>query len=101
MDIKTDKRRLLQEQTLQNIQGALKWNEMLPVYYTRTEKYSKHHIFCALIPSTHANESLSVSTWDMELSQGMPSGMISYNGGEELREYLRYGVHNSVETANH
>ena len=97
MSIDADKRRLAQVQTLQNMQRALKWSEMLTVYQACTEEYSKHYIYCALIPSPHIKEALSVSTWDMEFSQGMPSGMISNKGGREVREYLRYGVDNGVE----
>ena len=97
MGIDTDKRRLSQVQTLQNMQRSLKWNEMLTVYQAYTEEYSKHYIYCALIPSAHIEEALSVSTWDMEFSQCMPSGMISNKGGREVREYLRYGVDNGVE----
>lgn len=97
MSIDGDKRRLSQVQTLQNIQRSLKWSEMLTVYQTYTEEYSKHYIYCALIPSVHIEEALSVSTWDMEFSQCMPSGMIFNKGGKEVREYLRYGVDNGVE----
>ena len=97
MSIETDRRRLSQVQTLQNIQRDLKWNEMLTVYKSYTEEYSKYYIYCALIPSAHIKEALSVSTWDLEFSQCMPSGMIFNKGGKEVREYLRYGVDNGVE----
>ena len=97
MDIKKEKRRLSQTQTLQHIQRNLKLNEMLPVYETYTEGYSKRYIYCVLISSAHIEKTLSVSTWDMEFSQCMPGGMIFNKGGEEVREYLRYGVDNGVE----
>ena len=97
MNINTEKRRLSQGQTLQNMQRALKWNEMLTVYQAYTEEYSEHYIYCVLIPSAHIEKTLSVSTWDMEFSQCMPSGMISNKRGKEVREYLRYGVDNGVE----
>ena len=97
MSINTDKKRLSQVQTLQHIQRDMKWNEMITVYQEYTEEYSKHYIYCALIPSAHIEKALSVSTWDMEFSRGMPSGMISNKGGREIREYLRYGVDNGVE----
>ena len=97
MGIDTDKRRLSQVQTLQHMQRDMKLNEMLTVYQAYTEENSKHYIYCALIPSAHIEKALSVSTWDMEFSQGMPSGMISNKGGREGREYLRYGVDNGVE----
>ena len=51
----------------------------------------------ALIPSAHIEETLSVSTWDLEFSRGMPRGMTSYKGGKEVHQYLRYGVDNGVE----
>jgi hypothetical protein len=97
MGIDTDKRRLSQVQTLQHMQRDMKWNEMITVYQEYTEEYSKHYIYCALIPSAHIEKALSVSTWDMEFSQSMPSGMISNKGRREIREYLRYGVDNGVE----
>ena len=97
MSINTDKKRLSQVQTLQHMQRDMKWNEMITVYQEYTEEYSKHYIYCALIPSAHIEKALSVSTWDMEFSRGMPSGMISNKGGRDIREYLRYGVDNGVE----
>ena len=97
MDINADKRRLAQIQVLQNMQRDWRLDDMLPVYQTFTEEYSRHSIYCALIPSAHIKESLSDSEWDMEFSQGMPSGMTYYKAGKEIREYLRYGVDNGVE----
>ena len=97
MSINTDKKRLSQVQTLQHMQRDMKWNEMITVYQEYTEEYSKHYIYCALIPSAHIEKALSVSTWDMEFSQCMPSGMIFNKGGREIREYLRYGVDSGVE----
>ena len=97
MSINTEKRRLEQVQTLQNMQRNLKLNEKVPVYQEYTEGYSKHYIYCALIPSVQVEKVLSVSEWDLEFSQGMPSGMIYYKVGREVREYLRYGVDSGVE----
>ena len=97
MDIRTDKKRLAQRQTLQDIQRNLKLNEMLTVYQAYTEEYRRHYIYCALIPSAHIEEVLSDSTWDLEFSQGTPSGVIYHKAGREVREYLRYGLDNGVE----
>lgn len=97
MSLDTDKRRLSQVQTLQHMQRDIKWHEMLTVYQAYTEERSKHYIYCVLIPSAHIEKSLSVSTWDMEFSQDMPSGIIFNKGGREVREYLRYGVDNGIE----
>ena len=97
MDINKEKRRLSQVETLQHMQRNIKWHEMLTVYQAYTEKNSKYYIYCVLIPSDHIEKALSVSTWDMEFSQDMPSGIIFNKGGREVREYLRYGVDNGVE----
>ena len=97
MDINSDKRRLAQIQTLQSMQCRLKLNDILTVYQTYEKEYSKHYIYCALIPSAHIKKSLSVSEWDLEFSEGMPSGVIYYKAGKEVHEYLRHGVENGVE----
>ena len=97
MSLDTDKRRLSQVQTLQHIQRDMKRDEMITVYQTYTEENSTHYIYCALIPSAQIEKALSDSTWDMEFSQCMPSGMISSKGSREVREYLRYGVDNGIE----
>ncbi len=97
MSLDTDKRRLSQVQTLQHMQRDMKWHEMLTVYQAYTEEHSTHYIYCVLIPSAHIEKALSVSTWDMEFSQDMPSGIIFNKGSREVREYLRYGVDNGVE----
>ena len=92
-----DKRRLSQAQNLQNVQSPQKFNEMVTVYQEYEEEYSKRYIYCALIPSDHIEEVLSDSTWDLEFSQCMPSGMVSHKGTKEEHKYLRYGVDNGVE----
>lgn len=97
MSIDKDKRRLSQVQTLQHMQRDIKLNEMLTVYQAYTEEYSKYYTYCVLIPSAHIEEALSDSTWDLEFSQGMPSGMVSHKGTKEEHKYLRYGVDNGVE----
>ena len=97
MGINTDKNRLSQAQNLQNVQSTQKFNEMLTVYQEYEEEYSKRYIYCALIPSAHIEEALSDSTWDLEFSQGMPSGMVSHKGTKMEHKYLRYGVDNGVE----
>ena len=97
MDINTDQMRLSQVQPLQNMQCNLKLHEMLTVYQVYADEYSKHYIYCALIPSAHIEAALTDSTWDLEFSQCMPSGMVSHKGTEEEHKYLRYGVDNGVE----
>ena len=97
VDINADKNRLSQSQNLQDMQRDLKSNKMLTVYQECVAEYSKHYIYCALIPSAHIEKALSVSEWDLEFSQGMPNGMTYHKAGRKLHEYLRYGVDNSVE----
>ncbi len=99
MSINTDKKRLSQTHTLAEMQRELKSNDMVTVYRVDkdTKKHSKRYIFCALIPSSQIQDSLADSTWNLELSDGMPSGVTYHKQGELQREYLRYGVDNGVE----
>ncbi len=99
MSINADKKRLSQTHTLAEIQRELKSNKMVTVYQVDkdAEEHSKRYIFCALIPSSQIQDALADSTWDLEFSDGMPSGLTYHKQGELQREYLRYGVDNGVE----
>ncbi|RKU06236.1 hypothetical protein C6501_19170 [Candidatus Poribacteria bacterium] len=99
MSINADRKRLSQAHILAEMQRELKSNDMITVYQVDKdiEEHSKRYIFCALIPSSHIQDSLADSTWDLEFSDGMPSGVTYHKQGESLREYLRYGVDNGVE----
>lgn len=99
MSINADKKRLTQTHILAEMQRELKSNDMVSVYQVDKdiEEHSKRYIFCALIPSSHIQDSLADSTWDLEFSDGMPSGITYHKQGELQREYLRYGVDNGVE----
>ena len=99
MSIDKDKKRLTQAHTLTEVRREHKLNEMITVYQVNNdeEEQSKRYIYCALIPSFQIQDSLADSTWDLEFSRGMPSGITYHKQGELQREYLRYGVDNSVE----
>ncbi len=99
MSINADKKRLSQTHILAEMQRELKSNDMVTVYRVDkdTEEHSKRYIFCALIPSSQIQDSLADSTWNLELSDGMPSGMTYRKQGELQHEYLRYGNDNGVE----
>ena len=99
MSINTDKKRLSQAHTLTEMRRELKLNEMVTVYqeYEDNEEHSKHYIYCALIPSDKIQDALADSTWDLEFSRGMPSGITYHKRGELQHKYLRYGVENGVE----
>jgi hypothetical protein len=99
MSIDKDKKRLTQAHTLTEVRREHKLNEMITVYQVNNdeEEQSKRYIYCALIPSFQIQDSLADSTWDLEFSRGMPSGITYHKQGELQREYLRYGVDNGVE----
>ncbi len=99
MSIDKDKKRLTQAHTLAEVRREHKLNEMITVYQVNNdeEEQSKRYIYCALIPSFQIQDSLADSTWDLEFSRGMPSGITYHKQGELQREYLRYGVDNGVE----
>jgi hypothetical protein len=99
MSFDKDKKRLTQAHTLAEMRREHKLNEMITVYQVNNdeEEQSKRYIYCALIPSFQIQDSLADSTWDLEFSRGMPSGITYHKQGELQREYLRYGVDNGVE----
>lgn len=99
MSIDADKWRLLQTHTLTEMQRVHKLNEMVTVYRVPDdeENHSKHYIYCSLIPSDKVQEALADSTWNLEFSDGLPSGVTYHKQGELQHEYLRYGVDNGVE----
>ena len=99
MSFDKDKKRLTQAHTLTEVRREHKLNEMITVYQVNNdeEEQSKRYIYCALIPSFQIQDSLADSTWDLEFSRGMPSGITYHKQGELQREYLRYGVDNGVE----
>lgn len=97
MSIESDRTRLFQEGTLEKLRRELKLTDMVTVYQSYRNDYSRGNIFCALIPSAHLEMALSTVTWDMRIGEGMP-GAYEYSDGEKQKvEYFRYGNDNGIE----
>lgn len=97
MSIESDRTRLSQERTLEELRRELKLTDMVTVYQTYENDYSRGSTFCALIPSAYLEKALSTTTWDFRIGEGGP-GAYEYGDGEKQRvKYFRYGNENGIE----
>ena len=102
MSIESDRERLSQAKTLEWLQRDLQMTNKIDVYSSsyksgNSDSASSIVIYCALIPLDGLDRALSSTGWDLRSGDGMPSAFVSYEGGEEKVEYLRYGVYNEIE----
>lgn len=102
MSIDLDRKRLSQAERLERLQRDLKMTEMIDVCFSsykpsNSDPDSDIVIYCALIPLDGIDQVLSSSSWNLSWGAGMPDASMSYEGGEERVEYLRYGGTNRVE----
>ena len=102
MSIDSDRERLSQAKRLEWLQRDLQMTKRIDVYFSsyksgNSDSASSIVIYCALIPLDGIDRVLSSSNWDLRSGDGMPDASISYEGGEEKVEYLRYGVYNGIE----
>ena len=97
MSIDLDRERLSQTRMLEWLQRDQKMTEMVTVYLFDNRESYDYGIYCALIPADQIDQVLSFSNWDLRWGGGMPDASVSYEGGEEKVEYLRYGFADRVE----
>ena len=97
MSTDLDRKRLSQTKMLEWLQRDLKMTEMVTVSFSDIDGFHNYGIYCALIPLDRIDQVLSSSNWDFHWRAGMPDASMSYEGGEERVEYLRYGGTNRVE----
>ena len=95
MNTETERERLSQRETLQDLLRPIRITEMVTVYSTTRASDGGHHgIYCALIPSEQIEQVLSHSSWDLSHGQGLPS---STGLGGVNAEYLRFGNSDGIE----
>ena len=102
MSIGSDRERLSQAKMLEWLQRDLQMTKKIDVYSSsyksgNSDSASSIVIYCALIPLDGLDQALSSPGWDLRSGDGMPDASVSYEGGEEKVEYLRYGVYNGIE----
>ena len=102
MSIESDRDRLSQAKKLEWLQRDLQMTKRIDVYFSsyksgNSDSTSSIVIYCALIPLDGIDRALSSPSWDLRSDDGMPDASVSYEGGEEKVEYLRYGVYNGIE----
>ena len=102
MSIKSDRERLSQAKRLEWFQSDFRMTEMIDVCFSshrsdNSDSASSIGIYCALIPLDGIGRALSSPGWNLHWGNGMPDASVSYEGGEEKVEYLRYGAYNGIE----
>lgn len=96
MNIESERERLSQRDTLQDLLRPIGPTEMVTVYSTAFDDDDRHAIYCALIPSEKIGEVLSNPSWDLSHGQGLPGSDGNYKYPETLA-YLRFGNSDGIE----
>lgn len=71
--------------------------EMVAVYWSERKENHNYGIYCALIPTTQIQDSLSDPQWDLMHGHGLPGTVEFYENEQKSVEYCRYGSHSGVE----
>ena len=94
MDIASERGRLSQRETLQDLLRPIGLTEMVTVSGTSQTSDGGHHaIHCALIPSGQIEQVLSSLSWDLHRGDGLPGSA----GSGVNAEYLRFGDMDGIE----
>ena len=94
MNTETERERLSQRQTIQDLLRPIGLTEMVTVSGTTPAGDGGHHaIHCALIPSGQIDQALSRPSWDLRRGAGLPGSVVS---GANV-EYLRFGDTDGIE----
>ena len=96
MSIASERERLSQRDTLENLLRRIGPTEMVRVYGATIGDGEWNAIYCALIPSEQIEDALQGDTWDLSHGQGLPSSNGMYRSPENL-EYLRFGNSDGIE----
>lgn len=71
--------------------------EMVAVYWSERKENHNYGIYCALIPTTQIQDSLSDPQWDLMHGHGLPGTVESYENEQKTVEYRRYGSYCGIE----
>ena len=95
MGIDSDRARLSQKKTLEQLRCELRATDMVPVYLKGEN--GSDGIYSVLVPCARIDEALSQPYWDFTPEDSVPFVDVMYEGGEKRAEYLRYGIRNGIE----
>ena len=95
--ISDDRERLTQSGTLADLKRQYSMAEMVTVYLADGNRYFSHGIYCALIPSSNIEASLSNVSWDLHHGGGKPGAVVYHQGDQERVQYHRYGDDYGIE----
>lgn len=91
MEIKKEKIRLSQIDTLKWLKKNHKSTDMITVYFHDHDDSHYYSLYCALIPLSKKDKTLSSFSWDFSHGDGLPGSVVYYKNGEEVPKYLRFG----------
>ena len=97
MNAETERARLSQQGTLDDLLRPIGPTEMVTVCHSSRNDDEHRGIYCALIPSGKIEQALSRPEWDLRRGSGMPSSIEVYGGGAHNTEYLRFGNEDGIE----
>lgn len=97
IDVVKERQRLTQEAFQKWIFRDIRPTEMVTVYLSDHKDTHHNSVYCALIPNSRIERSLSDFSWDLSCGDGLPSSVVYHSMGEETLEYLRYGSCDGVE----
>lgn len=95
MRISSDRVRLSQKKTLEELQRELKPTDMVTVYLKGEN--GSDGIYGVLVPCARIDEELSRPYWDFRPEDSVPYVDERYENGEKTIEYLRYGRINGIQ----
>lgn len=97
MSLDSDRKRLMQKDTLNWWSRELKLTEMVTAY-SRDEQHEYSGIFCALIQFDHVEQSLSYPVnWDLRFGESMPADSDFGPAGTGQFTYLRHYCGDGIE----
>lgn len=88
--IESDRERLSQSKMIKWLKRDIAMTEMVKVY-------SSDGMYCALIPTSKAQNCLFNISWDLMHGWGMPGAIEYYEGKKKRIDYLRYGDDHGIE----
>lgn len=88
---------LMQKDWRESIIPRIGKEQWITVYDSTQNDIENSGIYCALIPNSKVEESLSDNSWDLMVGNGMPGCSVYYDGENETVAYHRFGDGDGIE----
>ena len=98
MSLDSDRKRLLQRETLKRLSRVMKATDMVTVYLRDDRDRYRHNTYCALIAFNRVEQALSDPlNWDLRSGESMPADLGAGPAGTEQFAYLRRYCEDGIE----